>query len=70
VHEARYDCDGDVLLFIIDQHGNGACHTGEFSCFYRRLEGGGGEPGSRPASLEGGGGEPGSRPASVDGQTD
>jgi len=35
VREARYDCDGDVLLFIIDQHGKGACHTGEFSCFYR-----------------------------------
>jgi phosphoribosyl-AMP cyclohydrolase len=38
VHEARYDCDGDVLLFVIDQHGKGACHTGEFSCFYRRLD--------------------------------
>jgi len=37
VREARYDCDGDVLLFIIDQHGKGACHTGEFSCFYRTL---------------------------------
>ena len=35
VREARYDCDGDTLLFIIDQHGKGACHTGEFSCFYR-----------------------------------
>ena len=37
VREARYDCDGDTLLFIIDQHGKGACHTGEFSCFYRTL---------------------------------
>lgn len=37
VREARYDCDADVLLFRIDQHGNGACHTGEFSCFYRTL---------------------------------
>jgi phosphoribosyl-AMP cyclohydrolase/phosphoribosyl-ATP pyrophosphohydrolase/phosphoribosyl-AMP cyclohydrolase len=35
VREARYDCDADVLLFIIDQQGKGACHTGEFSCFYR-----------------------------------
>jgi phosphoribosyl-AMP cyclohydrolase/phosphoribosyl-ATP pyrophosphohydrolase/phosphoribosyl-AMP cyclohydrolase len=35
VREARYDCDGDVLLFIVEQQGNGACHTGEFSCFYR-----------------------------------
>jgi len=37
VREARYDCDGDVLLFTIDQHGKGACHTGEYSCFYRTL---------------------------------
>jgi phosphoribosyl-AMP cyclohydrolase/phosphoribosyl-ATP pyrophosphohydrolase/phosphoribosyl-AMP cyclohydrolase len=35
VREARYDCDGDVLLFVVEQQGNGACHTGEFSCFYR-----------------------------------
>jgi phosphoribosyl-AMP cyclohydrolase/phosphoribosyl-ATP pyrophosphohydrolase/phosphoribosyl-AMP cyclohydrolase len=35
VREARYDCDCDVLLFVVEQHGNGACHTGEFSCFYR-----------------------------------
>lgn len=35
VREASYDCDGDTLLFIVDQHGKGACHTGEFSCFYR-----------------------------------
>ncbi len=33
--EARYDCDGDTLLFIVDQDGSGACHTGERSCFYR-----------------------------------
>ena len=38
VREARYDCDGDVLLFLVEQEGNGACHTGEFSCFYRRLD--------------------------------
>lgn len=37
VRESYYDCDGDVLLFIVDQHGNGACHTGEFSCFHRTL---------------------------------
>ena len=35
VREARYDCDGDVLLFVVEQHGKGACHTGEFSCFFR-----------------------------------
>jgi phosphoribosyl-AMP cyclohydrolase len=35
VKEAYYDCDGDVLLFVVDQEGGGACHTGAFSCFYR-----------------------------------
>lgn len=35
VREAFYDCDGDTLLFVVEQEGNGACHTGERSCFYR-----------------------------------
>ncbi len=35
VTEARYDCDGDTLLFLVNQEGRGACHTGERSCFYR-----------------------------------
>ncbi len=32
---ARYDCDGDTLLFLVEQEGGGACHTGNRSCFYR-----------------------------------
>ena len=35
VREAFYDCDGDTLLFKVDQEGKGACHTGERSCFFR-----------------------------------
>ncbi|MGD9798502.1 MAG: phosphoribosyl-AMP cyclohydrolase [Acidimicrobiia bacterium] len=35
VREAFYDCDGDTLLFVVEQEGRGACHTGERSCFYR-----------------------------------
>ena len=35
VREARYDCDGDTLLFTVEQEGRGACHTGERSCFFR-----------------------------------
>jgi phosphoribosyl-AMP cyclohydrolase/phosphoribosyl-ATP pyrophosphohydrolase/phosphoribosyl-AMP cyclohydrolase len=35
VREAFYDCDADTLLFVVEQEGKGACHTGEFSCFYR-----------------------------------
>jgi len=38
VEEVRVDCDGDTLLFRVDQTG-GACHTGYKSCFYRRAEG-------------------------------
>jgi phosphoribosyl-AMP cyclohydrolase/phosphoribosyl-ATP pyrophosphohydrolase/phosphoribosyl-AMP cyclohydrolase len=37
VREAYYDCDGDVLLFLVEQEGKGACHTGERSCFHRRF---------------------------------
>ena len=35
VREAYYDCDGDTLLFVVDQEGTGACHTGTRSCFSR-----------------------------------
>lgn len=31
------DCDGDTLLVLVNPAGP-ACHTGEISCFYRRLE--------------------------------
>ncbi|MSO87168.1 MAG: phosphoribosyl-AMP cyclohydrolase [Acidimicrobiia bacterium] len=35
VRHASYDCDGDTLLFVVEQEGKGACHTGERSCFFR-----------------------------------
>lgn len=35
VRRAFYDCDGDTLLFVVDQEGKGACHTGERTCFFR-----------------------------------
>ena len=38
VAEVRVDCDGDSLLYLVDQAG-GACHTGYRSCFYRTLDG-------------------------------
>jgi phosphoribosyl-AMP cyclohydrolase len=37
VHEGYYDCDADTLLFKVQQLGNGACHTGERTCFHRRF---------------------------------
>ena len=38
VLELRLDCDADVILLKVEQHGGIACHTGRASCFYRRLE--------------------------------
>ncbi len=35
LRSAHYDCDGDVLLFRVEQDGGGACHTGERTCFHR-----------------------------------
>ena len=32
VHRVAYDCDGDTLLMLVDQHG-AACHTGTHTCF-------------------------------------
>ena len=39
VREAYYDCDGDTLLLVVDQDGDGACHTGNYSCFFRAFHG-------------------------------
>ncbi len=37
IRSAAYDCDGDTLLFKVEQEGNGACHTGAYSCFFREF---------------------------------
>ncbi len=44
VREVRMDCDGDALVVLVDQHGRGACHTGERSCFFRTIGSGPGVP--------------------------
>ena len=38
VQEIRIDCDQDAVWLIVRPKGP-ACHTGERSCFYRRLAG-------------------------------
>lgn len=44
VRQASYDCDGDVLLFVVEQEGQGACHTGNHSCFFRSFGDAGTDP--------------------------
>lgn len=40
VREVRIDCDGDVVLYLVDAEGP-SCHTGAVSCFFRRVGEGG-----------------------------
>jgi phosphoribosyl-AMP cyclohydrolase len=47
VHEMRLDCDADVVLLSVTQHGHDpaiACHTGRHSCFFNRLDTGAAAP--------------------------
>jgi phosphoribosyl-AMP cyclohydrolase len=36
VKKILIDCDGDALIYIVEQEGP-ACHTGEETCFFRKL---------------------------------
>ena len=38
VEELFIDCDGDTILIKVRQN-VAACHTGHYSCFYRKCEG-------------------------------
>jgi len=37
VRDVFVDCDGDALVFDVEQIG-GACHEGYWSCFYRKVK--------------------------------
>lgn len=37
VKDILYDCDADTLLVKVEQIGSGACHTGNRTCFYRKI---------------------------------
>ncbi len=45
---AKYDCDGDTLLFEVTQEGKGACHTGNRTCFFTSFD----SPLSAPALAD------------------
>ena len=50
VVEVRLDCDGDALLYRVLPSGP-ACHTGEETCFFTTVEGGGIEAGDGERRL-------------------
>jgi len=37
ITEIRIDCDNDAIIYKVKQAG-GACHTGNYSCFYRIMD--------------------------------
>lgn len=52
IEQVAVDCDGDALLYLVQQTGP-ACHTGNRSCFFRTLPAPAGpEHGSRPEHSE------------------
>ncbi len=38
VREIRIDCDNDTVLLQVAQDGGIACHTGRYSCMFKRLD--------------------------------
>ncbi len=40
ISSIQLDCDGDAILYLVEQIGGIACHTGRKSCFYRILKDG------------------------------
>ncbi len=37
VEDIRLDCDNDVIVIKVIQHGGISCHTGRETCFYKQL---------------------------------
>lgn len=50
--DVRLDCDGDSVLYRVEQIGT-ACHTGEYSCFYRSMVEGEPEAAATENGLDG-----------------
>ena len=39
IHDILVDCDEDTVIFLVEQVGGAACHTGHRSCFHRKVQG-------------------------------
>jgi phosphoribosyl-AMP cyclohydrolase len=37
VKDVLVDCDQDTILLLVEQLGQGACHTRKWTCFFRRI---------------------------------
>jgi phosphoribosyl-AMP cyclohydrolase len=57
IHDILVDCDDDTVIYLVEQLGGAACHTGHRSCFFRRVTDKGlvveGEPLFDPAKVYG-----------------
>ena len=38
LHSVYLDCDGDSLIFKVEQLGGIACHTGRATCYFQKLQ--------------------------------
>lgn len=41
IKEIYADCDDDTIVFVVEQVGGAACHTGYESCFFKKIDGNG-----------------------------
>ena len=38
IKETYADCDDDTIVFVVEQVGGAACHTGYESCFFKKID--------------------------------
>ena len=38
IKEIYADCDDDTIVFVVEQVGGAACHTGHESCFFKKID--------------------------------
>ncbi|HKJ14684.1 MAG TPA: phosphoribosyl-AMP cyclohydrolase [Desulfobulbales bacterium] len=48
VKKILVDCDADTVIYLVEQLGGAACHTGHRSCFFKQVSGAGFETFDKP----------------------